>query len=481
VGILLVLVLLLGGIGYLIGYTATRMRRPRGARPVRPTAPRPGRGDAAQPWSALDAALAEWTAAGLLSADQATAIRKHETAKPAPGPLPQRPRRGTSLAEALGYLGGALALAGVVLLVARYWSDVGLAGQLTISGAASVLLLLGGAAIGDATAPSLVRLRAVAWLASAGTTAVFAVVAVRDGFDVSAAETLTLVGAGAVAVDSGLLWRGLHRPLQQLACLAAVIVALGAAVAEVTDPPGWSGVTVLVAGFATVALGLRRLVPSEVPTEALGAVAVVVGGQLAAGEWNGPGGLLLVVSVVALAALALVPGLAPRAANPADYVALGSVAAVGLSEGVPFVVRYFSQDAAGITGLVTYAAGAALIAIAAARLVRVPDVVEALGAVTLLAGAAVTFGQWHGFAPLLGTVSAIALIAVGMLPGRTILTYAGALGLLVNVPWLIAWFFPGEGRVPLLTLGTGAVLVGIAVLLTRRGGGDRRGHHSPAM
>jgi hypothetical protein len=49
--------------------------------------------------------------------------------------------------------------------------------------------------------------------------------------------------------------------------------------------------------------------------------------------------------------------------------------------------------------------------------------------------------------------------------------------MLVNVPWIIVWFFPGEGRVPLLTLISGALILAVAVLLASQGG---RRHRAPA-
>ncbi|MGZ4532985.1 MAG: hypothetical protein ACXVXP_11620 [Mycobacteriaceae bacterium] len=49
--------------------------------------------------------------------------------------------------------------------------------------------------------------------------------------------------------------------------------------------------------------------------------------------------------------------------------------------------------------------------------------------------------------------------------------------MLVNVPWIIVWFFPEEGRVPLLTLISGALILAIALLLARQGG---RRHRAPA-
>ncbi len=54
--------------------------------------------------------------------------------------------------------------------------------------------------------------------------------------------------------------------------------------------------------------------------------------------------------------------------------------------------------------------------------------------------------------------------------GQVLLSVFGSLGLLIDVPWTIGWFFPGEGRAPLLILVSGAVILAVAVALTRMAG-----------
>ena len=61
--------------------------------------------------------------------------------------------------------------------------------------------------------------------------------------------------------------------------------------------------------------------------------------------------------------------------------------------------------------------------------------------------------------------TAIGCIAVGMLPGRVLMSVVGSVGLLAFVPWAIAHFFPGEGRAPLLIVVSGALIVAVAVLM----------------
>ncbi len=172
-------------------------------------------------------------------------------------------------------------------------------------------------------------------------------------------------------------------------------------------------------------------------------------------------------SATCVLAVAVVPLLG---ADRADRALLAAIGAIGFLQSVPSTIGYFSGEAALATGLVTWALGAALVVVGARRLVGVHTVVEALGCVALLVGAAVTAAQFPGFAPVFGIVTSIGLVAFGMLPGRVVLSLFGTLGLLVNVPWAIARFFPGEGRAPVLIMVSGVMLVAVAVVLARLGG-----------
>jgi hypothetical protein len=124
--------------------------------------------------------------------------------------------------------------------------------------------------------------------------------------------------------------------------------------------------------------------------------------------------------------------------------------------------------------LTTWVIGSALLFVGSRGRVRLAHVATAFGAAALIGGAALTGVQWQAFAPLFGIVTAIGLVGLGMLPGQVLLSVFGSLGLLVNVPWAIGHFFPGEGRAPLLIMVSGVLILGAAVLLSRMGGRFRR-------
>jgi len=423
---------------------------------------------------ALSADLARWVAAGLLSEEQSAAILAHErlampTAAPAPRPA-TGPRRVPVAAEALGYLGGVLAVIGLVLVVARYWPDMAVLGRLGLSGAGALALFGGGALVREEADPALARLRGFLWLASTATTALFAGVLTADTFDAGSTETVVLACAGAAALHSGLLWRNRERPLQQLAFLGGLAAFAGALVAEFA-PTGAVGLAVWAVGAAFVFLGLARRTPLPVLTEGSGAAAAIVGAAITVSASPAFGLPFVVATGFGLLAVATVPRLAGARA---DQLTVGILGGLALLQGVPSTLGYFSPDAGGVTGLTTWLLGGALVLVGARRLVRFPIVAEVLGGVAIIGGAALTGVQWHGFAPIFGLATAVGLVALGMVPGRALMSLFGSLGLLVNVPWAIAWFFPGEGRVPLLILVSGALILVIAVLLARKGDRFRR-------
>lgn len=425
-----------------------------------------------------------WVDAGLLTADQADAIEAYERGlaaaapvRPAPGtPTTGRARRVPAVAEALGYIGGVLAAAGLVLLLAQAWDSMTTAGRLGVSAAGAAVLTIAGIAVrpepGDA---ALARLRAFLWLLASGATGVLAGVAVVDAADVTTNSTRLALVAGAVALHAGSLWRvAPTASLQQATCLAAAL----AAVAGVGSEAGRGDVVGFVlapAAAAVLAAGLARRTTAPALTAAIGAVGVATSGLSIADELNGPG--LLIATALALAPLAV--GLVRRAGETEGPVAPERLAAgvVGLAA-LPLAaaptIGWYAQEAGVATGVAVAAAGAAVVVLAVRRAVRARHVVEAAGAVVVVGGLALAGVQSVGVATLAGLAAAVALVGVGTLPERSVLSIVGAVGLLVNVPWAIAWFFPGEGRTPALVMVTGASIVGVAVLLAHQSGRLRR-------
>lgn len=470
------LVLLVAGLAWLL-----TLRPSRSARPSRllPPPPRP---------AALEQ-LDTWVAAGLLTQDQADAISSFEAARtrlaPAPArgePRARRAGRVPVFAEALGYLGGVLAIVGLVLVVAHYWIDMATWARVALSGIAALALVTGGVLVREDADPALARLRWVLWLGATASGALLAGVVADDVLGAESRKVVTLAGAGAVALVSAALWQGRERPVQQLTCLAGTIV-FGALLAGQFADGGPIGVTVWLLAAILLLLGLRRRTPLALLTEAVGAAALVAAGLIVPTEWQAFGLLLASATACALLAVAAVTAVPTQRPDRRIAAVAGTVAFL---ESVPGTLGYFAERAGAATGLATWAAGAIVLYVGARGLVRGPLVVQVTGAAGLIGGAALTGVQWPVTAPAFGIATAVGLVALGTRPGQVLLSLFGAAGLLVNVPWAIGRWFPGERSAPLLVFVSGLVILAVAVLLARAGGRlrselrpPRRGRHGP--
>lgn len=425
------------------------------------------------PTAALSDALRRWQDASLLTPDQALAIEQYESALMAQAGLtsvPVRHRRVPLVAEALGYLGGTLGLIGLTLLVERYWKDMPTAGRLGLTGAAAVLLAIGGYLVDEALDAAFMRLRWFLWVVSAATAGLFGGVLAYSGFGARAASTIALTVGTVVAAQNAIFWAGRFRPVQQAFAQIAGVVVVGTLVAQWTGS-GVAGLAVWATGALLLLIGAKELMSLPPLTAGVGGAALTVGAVLIADTWQGPGLVFLVLTGAGLLAVAAAP---TGTASATTRVVITVVGALALLQGTPATIGYFAEHAGIATGAAVWLVGAGLLVLAARRLIRTPIVVEIAGGLALVAGAAVTGMQSVAVATIFGLVTAIGLIALGAIPGRVLLSLFGSLGLLINVPWAINHFFPGEGRVPLLILASGAVIVLVAVWLARMGGRFRR-------
>ena len=494
IGLGFLVILLLGGIAAVIALairhssrsglrapsgvvTATRgaaerpSARTSSGRSTRPVRPPPG-----------DAHLADdldrWVLAGLLDPTQAAAIAAHERslhgvtpsrtawAPPTP-PVPVAARRRIPVvAEALGYIGGILGTIGVTLLVQRSWADVGSTAHAAIAGVATVLLVVAGALVHERRDPALARLRWMLWLTATATAAVFGWVLADELIEVTSGELEALTIAAVTGALALVLWWNRTRPLQQVVALAAVLVAAGSLTGEFAGGVT-TGVVVGLGGALMLAAGIALLTSIPALTTGVGAAGAMVGAFVIASEREGVG--LPIACLVAATMLALAITARPVSRDD-QRVVLTVFGIITLVQAAPQTIAWFARDAGVATGTVVWLLGLVAVATAVQRKVRGAIALEVIGGLVMLVGAAVTGAQSESVATLAGTATAIGFVGLGTRPGRVLMSVAGSVGLLAFVPWSIAHFFPGEGRAPLLILASGAVLVGVAVLLTRQGG-----------
>lgn len=473
-------VLLLAVIGVVVWAVTSTRRRANGmgsgpgSFPPAPVEGSPDSGADPRLLASLDA----WRQAGLIDDAQRARIVEFErnariALRPTAAP---RTRRVPLVAEALGYLGGILGVVGLVLLVTRYWPDMATAARLAVSLAGAVGLGLGGLAVRPAGEGALVRLQSALLAAATACSAVVAGVMAVDVFGADDPSVTALACAATVAVVSLALWRFGDRPVQQATCLAALPVTAGLVMHQVASD-GFVGIAVMAVGLLLLAIGLQHVATFPPITVGIGAAAAEIGAGFTAADWRGPGFATLLLAAGAVLVLA---GTFRPVRTDAERVVLTVVGGVGLLVGVPNTIGHFAQHAGIATGLVLWVVGVALLAAGGTRFFRAPLVLRLLGGAALVGGAAVTGAQSVAFATLFGLATSVVLIALGTMPDRVLMSLFGSVGLLVNVPWAIRHFFPGEGRAPLLILVSGLVIVGVAVLLSKQGGRLRHEFRHPA-
>ncbi|MEI8238784.1 MAG: DUF2157 domain-containing protein [Actinomycetota bacterium] len=414
----------------------------------------------------LTSVLDRWSAVGLITEEQAAAIGRYELDRSgAELPVAAPRRRVPVVAEALGYLGGTLGSIGLVLLITRYWPDMATPARLGLALVGAVGLTIAGALVPRRDEPAFERLRGFVWFGATAAVTLAAGVLAKDVAHATYAPTIALACAAAVTGHSATLWRGLHRPAQQFTCLVGALVTVGTLAAQwLTGSP--VGFVVWPAAVMVLIVGLLHIGPQPSLTIAVGAIGAVVASAIAIFDWRGAGLLLFVATASTLLTLATAED-ARR--TLADRVVLTIVGSLAMLQALPQTISWFGHQAGIVTGLTVWIVGAVLLALARTNRVHTPLIVQLAGGALIVIGAASCGMQSVPFATLFGLATAVALLAVGTLPDHALMSVFGSIGLLVNVPWSISHFFPGEGRAPLLIFVSGLVIVGVAVMLTRKG------------
>jgi hypothetical protein len=299
------------------------------------------------PGTDLHGQLARWVAEGLIDAGQATRIEEAEAGTQQHRAPATAPRRVPLVVEALGYLGGVLAVVAAFIAVGQLWPDIPTSAQLAFAAAAAAALGIAAAVLVTGDDPAFGRLRSVLWTLSTASLAAFTGVLASEvgGFDPNG-TTLTL--SAAAGVYAGVLWWRTRAPLLHVTTFAYAAVLTGAAIA--TAGPGlgvWAvglGVWCLSALWGAAAFR-GYFVPRDVGY-VVAAAGLLAGAQLTMGAATGH-----------MLALATVAGLlaAGVALRRVWVLALG---ALGVLTVVPrTVTRYLPQGLAAplavlIVGLV---------------------------------------------------------------------------------------------------------------------------------
>jgi hypothetical protein len=264
--------------------------------------------------TALRDQLDAWTRAGLITEQQASAIAAHEAAAPtavSSEALPPPPGRAappavrraasTTGAEAIGYVGAALALGAIVLLVDNLWSQLVTGGRLAVLVLLTGMLFGAGLLLQRSTAPAMQRLSSVLFTGTVAGAGWVAATVARDLLGLLPDQVGAV--AGAVATAAAIPLYALRtRALVQLALLAAVLTMVISLLGVPAMRPGalWHGVLVATVGAAWVLLARGGWHRPRLLAEILGAALVLIGAQIASFE---PQRIAPLVAGVAIAGL----------------------------------------------------------------------------------------------------------------------------------------------------------------------------------
>jgi hypothetical protein len=264
-------------------------------------------------------------------------------------------RRNALVVEALGYLGGVIALAAVLLLAQLWWGDLSPASRLALPALTTIALLTAGAAVpaAGASQDGAGRLRGVLWLLAVGACAGAFVVLGDQLLDLRPRDTWLLAGLGSLVTALPLHLRSV-RTAQQIGLFAASMLTAGALGARA----GWDEPTLIGLGCWLVAaiwfvLGDRRLPQTGAAASYLGAAGSIVAVMLMAASLGG--------QVLAIATLTALFAWAVRRQS----LGLLAVAAVGTLQVAPSTITFFFPDSGQVMApLALLGVGAILVATA---------------------------------------------------------------------------------------------------------------------
>jgi hypothetical protein len=256
------------------------------------------------PLGDLEEHLARWVSDGVVTAEEAEAIRAEELAL-----TPAATQRDARVTESLGYLGGLLVVVASLLLVGRLWSNLALGARLSVVGGAALLLLVGGAVLPVARSAASERLRSVLWAMAAATTAFFVGLLGYEVLDLRDNDH-GLVVTSASAALAGTLWSRLRALPQQAVCFVALAGTAAAVLLELpthgANRPAVAGLGILAVGAVWIALAHRDRLQHRSAGLALGAAGTVVAAVMISN--SGWGHVVALAVVVGLAAAGLVVG-----------------------------------------------------------------------------------------------------------------------------------------------------------------------------
>jgi hypothetical protein len=318
--------------------------------PTTPAPPsRPHRDDSPD----LTASLEVWDSEGLIRRADADAIAAFEDTGPSTAPA----RQVTPVAEALAYLGGALAVAAGGTALGGEWSRLSTGFRTGTVAAIWLVLFVVGWRLHDPQSPALERLSRVLWLLSALSLAWTAQLVVDEGFGSNGRWGFEAAGV-AMAIYAGALYLARPNTLQQLAFAIGLLLVTVSFTEDSSTRVGW-GIWLL--GIIWMFLGWRRVLVAAGAALVIGSMLVLAGALFVAIGAEEVGAWLAVLSSAGLIAT----GVGLR------RIAVMVIGTVALFFSTFATIQQYVEGSAGIAvGLLVAGALVLTVAFAVARLGR---------------------------------------------------------------------------------------------------------------
>lgn len=281
----------------------------------------------------LTKSLQEWVSAGLIDEDQAQAIRSHEE-------TPQKETRVPLVVEALGYVGGLLALVAIIIILAESWDEIGTFAKLGMVGVVAIVVLGLGAYFKTLPNEAAGRLSSFLWVLGTATVALWSGIFADLVLEVpdKAVPLLSSLAGLALAL---LLYVLSRSSLQQLVLVVAVGASLVSASVYLEQNVEGIGLAIWGIGVAWLILAWGEQVPPQTTAYVLGSLIMLVGplALIDAVSWAA---ILGVLSSVALVTVGVV----------VRRVVLLGIGGLGLFGYVPAAIfNYFGDSISIAVGL----------------------------------------------------------------------------------------------------------------------------------
>lgn len=242
--------------------------------------------------------LEAWVEQGLISREQAVAIREYEDRTQEP----ERPLlshgRVPLVTEALGYLGIGVAAAALVILLAEDWTTFPLGTRLAATFISTVVFIMAGWLLRTSDEPAFARFGSVLWALAVASAAWFTGILMVDGVEADDAVAAFTVGAVTTLIATSLY--AMRREVLQLIVLAAGSATLVIGLVQLPLDTGDTaavqvGIALWVLALVWLTLTYRGVLVPRALAYGLGAFAALMGpdGWVTGGGEPIGGGLLL--------------------------------------------------------------------------------------------------------------------------------------------------------------------------------------------